>query len=253
MDSMLCARIMRCLLAASAFASIAIAQSAAGNSFDVVSVKNGGDPSRGMSMYTRPSGFSVTNVTLKYLIQYAWDVKGFQISGGPGWMDSERFTIEGKSDYRMEAGRLRSSIRSLLADRFALRLHTEERVMPVYELVVAGAGPKLSPAAGGEPEGSTSGSGLLKGTRSRAGTIARGLSDATGRVVIDRTGLSGYYDYSLTWTPDRAAGAQPRASDLSDGPSLFTAVQEQLGLKLKPAKGRVEVLVIDRAEKPSAN
>lgn len=191
---MLCARTLPGLLTLSALAPIAIAQTAAGNSFEVVSVKTGGDPSRGMSMYTRPSGFSVANVTLKYLIQFAWDVKSFQISGGPGWIGSDRFTIEAKSEHRLDGdlpgkytAQLHSRIRSLLADRFELRLHT------------------------------------------------------------DRTGLSGYYDYALTWTPDSAA------SDQAAGPSLFTAVQEQLGLRLKAAKGPVQMLVIDQAEKPSAN
>lgn len=251
---MLCARTLPGLLTLSVLAPIAIAQTAAGNSFDVVSVKTGGDPSRGMSMYTHPSSFSVTNVTLKYLIQFAWDVKGFQISGGPGWIGSDRFTIQAKSEHRLDADlpekyteQIHSRIRSLLADRFELRLHTEQRTMPVYELVVAAAGPKLSPAKEGKPEGWSSGSGLLKGTRVKAGTIARALADPTGRLVIDRTGLDGYYDYTLTWTPDSAVSEQ------AAGPSLFTAVQEQLGLRLKAAKGPVEVLVIDRAEKPSAN
>lgn len=265
---MLCARALPGLLALSVIAPIAIAQTALGsNSFDVVSVKTGDPSFRGMSMHVSPSGFSVTNVTLKYLIQYAWDVKGFQISGGPGWMGSDRFSIEAKSDerlgvdfdhansenYKAFAERLHSRIRSLLADRFGLRLHTEQRVMPVYELVVAGTGPKLSPAADGAPEGWSTGSGMLKGTRVSTKTIAHGLSDATERIVIDRTGLTGYYDYRLNWTPDATAVGEPHASEQATGPSLFTAVQEQLGLKLKAAKAPVEVLVIDRTEKPSAN
>lgn len=255
------------MLMLSTLSLIAFAQTTPrSNSFDVVSVKTGDSSFRGMSMHVHPSGFSVTNVTLKYLIQYAWDVKGFQISGGPGWMGSDRFTVEAKSDERLDvdfdhshsenykafAERLHSRIRSLLADRFGLRLHTEERVMPVYELVVAGTGPKLSLAADG-PEGLTTGPGLLKGTRVNTKTIARALSDATERVVVDRTELTGYYDYALHWTPDVAVGGEPHASEQASGPSLFTAVQEQLGLKLKPAKGPVEVLVIDHAEKPSAN
>jgi uncharacterized protein (TIGR03435 family) len=176
------------------------------------------------------------------------------------------FTIEAKSDngqdvdfdqvhsekYRAFAERLHSRVRSLLGDRFGLRLHREERVMPIYELVVARSGPKLSPAADG-PEGLTSGPGRLKGTSVKVSAIASALSDATGRVVIDRTGLNGYYDYTLAWTPDMVSGAVPQASEKGGGVSLFTAVQEQLGLKLKAAKGPVEVLVIDGAEKPSAN
>jgi len=265
---MLCARISPGVLMLSTLSLIAFAQTTPGsNSFDVVSVKPGDSSFRGMSMHVSPSGFSVTNVTLKYLIQYAWDVKGFQISGGAGWMGSDRFTVEAKSDERLDvdfddahsekykafAERLHSRVRSLLADRFGLKLHTEERVMPVYGLVVAGTGPKLLPAPDGAPEGWSTGSGMLKGTRVSTKTIARGLSDATERVVIDRTGLTGYYDYKLNWTPDAAAGGAPDASEQATSPSLFTAVQEQLGLRLKPAKAPVEVLVIDHAEKPSAN
>jgi uncharacterized protein (TIGR03435 family) len=125
--------------------------------------------------------------------------------------------------------------------------------MPIYELVVARSGPKLSPAADGAREGWYSGTGRLKGTGVKTSTIARALSDATGRVVIDRTGLHGYYDYTLAWTPDIDPAAEPKADEQGGGVSLFTAVQEQLGLKLNAAKGPVEVLVIDRAEKPSAN
>jgi uncharacterized protein (TIGR03435 family) len=266
MNSMLSRRILPALLAFGVLAPIAAAQTGAdSNSFDVASVKTGDPSFRGMSMHVGPSGLSVTNVTLKFLIQYAWDVKKFQVSGGPGWIDSDLFTIAAKSDhgqdvdfeqahsekYKAFTERLHLKVRSLLADRFALRLHREQRVMPVYELVVAGSGPKLSPAADG-PEGLTSGPGRLKGTRVRTSAIASALSDATERVVIDRTGLNGYYDYSLTWTPDMASGAEPQASERG-GVSLFTAVQEQLGLKLKAAKGPVEVLAIDGAEKPSAN
>lgn len=253
---MVCARTLPGLLTIVALAPIAIAQMAAGNSFDVVSVKTGGDPSRGMSMQTTPSSFSVSNVTLKYLIQFAWDVKSFQVSGGPGWIGSDRFTIQAKSGHRMAADiteQLHSRVRLLLADRFELRLHGEDRVMPVYELVVAGTGPKLSPAKNGETEGWYSGSGMLKGTRVKTGTIARALSDPTGRLVIDRTGLNGYYDFSLTWAPDSAAGAAAHPSEQAAGPSLFTAVQEQLGLRLKAAKAPIEMLVIDNAEKPSSN
>jgi uncharacterized protein (TIGR03435 family) len=257
---MLCARTLPGLLTLGVLAPIAMAQTAAGNSFDVVSVKTGGDPSRGMSMQTTPSGMSVSNVTLKYLIQYAWDVKGFQISGGPGWIDSDRFTIEAKSDARLEADhsekygeRLHSRIPSLLADGFGLRLHTERRVMPIYELVVAGTGPKLSRAKDGAPEGWSTGRGMSKGTHVKAGTIARALSDPPGRVVIDRPGLNSYYDYSLTLDAGFGRRAEPHVSEEAAGPSLFTAVQEQLGLKLKAAKAPVEVLVIDHAEKPSAN
>jgi uncharacterized protein (TIGR03435 family) len=262
---MLSRRMLPGLLTFCALAPIAAAQTDA-NSFDVASVRNGDPSFRGMSMHVSPSGFNVTNVTLKFLIQYAWDVKKFQILGGPGWIGSDLFTIEAKSDngqdvdfdhadsesYRAFAERLHLKVRSLLADRFTLRLHREQRVMPVYELVLAAGGPKLSPSAN-EQEGLTSGPGLLKGSGVRASTIASGLSDATERVVIDRSGLSGYYDYTLKWTPEMASGTEPQAPQKDGGVSLFTAVQEQLGLKLKAAKGPVEVLVIDGAEKPAAN
>lgn len=156
-----------------------------------------------------------------------------------------------RNDFRDQ---LTAKVRILLADRFQLKLHKETKEMPVYALTVAKNGPKFQPAANtdvtrtglrirrgdtGKPE--------ITGTRIPMEFLAKTLSDQVGRTVIDQTGLQGNYDFKLTFAPDMG---QPTETD---GPSIFTALQEQLGLRLDSQKGPVEVLVIDSAQKASEN
>jgi bla regulator protein blaR1 len=170
-------------------------------------------------------------------------------------------------------------VQSLLADRFDLHWHRATRKLPVYELVIANGGPKLKPVSGadfvaaGHQAGSgswvRSGPGHVSVLGAPLSALTDALSRQLGRTVIDRTGLTGRYDFTLTWTPWRNTGgrmfsgsgyggaekpgtATALASDTS-GPSIFTAIQQQLGLRLKPARGPVEVLVIDHVEQPSSN
>jgi len=236
-------------------------------SFEVASVKPSDPSAQGSQMGLSPGGlFTATNVTLKVLIQQAWDVRDFQISGGPGWLDTERYDITAKGDGPgvsedemrkmpevqrnkvLEEFRMR--IRALLADRFQLKVHRETKELPVYALIVAKGGPKIQPAT---EDGSPGG--RLHITRESAGveiagqkvflmSLVRLLSDQVGRTVLDKTDLKGSYDFKMSFAPDLPE---------SDGPSIFTAVQEQLGLKLDAQKGPVEVLVIDSAQKASAN
>ncbi len=234
--------------------------------FDVSTVKLNKSGSGNSGSGMKNGYFTATNVTLKNLMQYsAFGIPGPRIVGGPKWLDSERFDIEAKidpavADQLQKLGReeykrqSQAMFQQLLSDRFKLTTHWETRELPVYNLVVAKGGQHLQPAK--DPDrgpGTDSGNGQIGGTSVPVPDIARALTQEAagelGRVVLDKTGIAGKYDFKLKWTPDTGTDTPPANS----GPSLFTAIQEQLGLKLEPAKGPVEVLVIDRAEMPTEN
>jgi uncharacterized protein (TIGR03435 family) len=148
---------------------------------------------------------------------------------------------------------------ALLEDRFQLRVHTETRELQQYKLVIAKSGFKLrerkEEASGAERAGTTVGRGLIQGYRVSISNLAGFLTGELGRLVVDGTGLTGNYDYKLEWTPDESqpnSGGDAPPADAA-GPTVFTAVQEQLGLRLEPVKGPVPVVVIDRVVKPSDN
>lgn len=214
-----------------------------------------------------PDGFSATNVTLQNLIQWAYGVEGFQIFGAPNWLNLERYDLKAKVD-RSVANDMRNlteeQLRSkqqpmlleLLADLIKLQVHRETRELPVYELVVEGKGAKLQQAMAGELPQLRFGKGLIAGRAAPLSlapngrpSLVRMLSLELQRPVLDKTGLKSTYDFSLEWTPDDRLGVE-------HGPSLFVAIQEQLGLKLLPSNEQtapVEVLVIDHAERLSGN
>jgi uncharacterized protein (TIGR03435 family) len=229
--------------------------------------------------------FMAENAPLARIIRFAYDVKSDrEVLNMPEWASSTRFDIDGKiGDAEVEAieklppdqkfQQYQLMLQSLLADRFQMRVTTETQELPVYALVVAKNGPKLA-AAAVQPEQQRqqfprlnfTAAGDLKAKTVSMAFFAGWLSgrpDTGGRVVIDATGLKGSYDFALKWSPVENGGAsggsntnqQPVSAPSTDGdaPSLFTAVQEQLGLKLTPQKGPVEVLVIDHVEQPSPN
>ncbi len=216
--------------------------------------------------------FTATNIQVKTLLQYdAYGIPGSQILRIPDWLTSERFDIEAKVDdsTNNQMGKLsrdernlleRQMIQQLLADRFKLRVHWETRELPVYALVVAKNGPRIQES--NDSSGNTSissGNGrytaqgvtMVKLTQSLTQVLAREL----GRVVIDKTGIEGRYDVAFTWAPEEGSTAASNTSNenSSPGPSIFTAPQEQLGLKLESQKADVETLVIDHVERPSEN
>lgn len=216
-----------------------------------------------------------------------------QLSGGPSWISSERYDIDAKLDdsqvepleklppeQRILQVRLR--VQSLLADRFKLLVRDETKEIPVYALVIAKNGPKLREAKPGDtypngikgPDGRSHPGmwwvegGKLTGQALPMASLVMILSQSCqlelGRTVLDQTGLKGKYDIALKWTPDQSsagmfmgtAGVKPGAESAppdSSGPSLFTAIQEQLGLKLESTKGPTEAIVIDHIERPTAN
>jgi uncharacterized protein (TIGR03435 family) len=199
--------------------------------------------------------FSATNEGIKGLLEYdAFDIAGPQIEGGPGWLALERFDIEAKADDATAAlmeklgpedrGKLkRQLIAQLLAERFKLAVHWETKELPVYALVQAKGGSKLTPST--DPSGSSgtsSSRGHLKAsgiTMARlAETLTSILDREAGRVVVDRTGIEGRYDLALEWSPEDGSLNGASNSAQSSGPSIFTALEEQLGLKLESSRGQ---------------
>jgi uncharacterized protein (TIGR03435 family) len=212
------------------------------------------------------SHFRTGNLSIRDLIQYAYNLPKSQIVGGPGWLDSAMYDIDAKSSPE-EDGRLKAMpdedaalqkrlmVRELLKERFSLTTHEEMRVLPVYNLVLVKGGAKFQPF---DHSGTTIDAGRsrihVQGSDDTIGLLARELAQSQGRVVVDKTGLTGRYDLTLRWTPDDAStpllNGEP---DPNAPPGLFTAIQDQLGLKLESSKGPVPVLVIDHIEPPSAN
>jgi uncharacterized protein (TIGR03435 family) len=228
----------------------AYGQAAAAPRFEVASVKLSSDPSSGSSGINSGHGrIKATNVTAKRCIMGAFGLGPNQIAGGPDWLDSDRFDIEAKSD-RPEDGdsALMAMLQTLLAERFKLTFHRETRTISAYVLELAKNGPKLEKAEE-EQARTNNGRGLIEARTITMGRFAEVLSRQMDLPVVDTTGLKGAFNLKLEWTPE---SAKPDAA-IDSGLSIFTAIQEQLGLRLQSRKTPVETLVIDHAEKPSEN
>ena len=202
----------------------------------------------------RGSRIRGTASTLLDMITNAYGVKYDQISGGPGWVNSLHYDRDAKAegDEPITNEQAKRMMQSLLAERFKLKIHRETREVPVYALIVGKNGSKLKESTPDAPVKNfvrSDGAGMhMEATHGTMEQLARQLSNTAGRPVVNRTGLPGYYAYQLNWLP--ATRATPAESDT---PVLFTAIQEQLGLKLEPARGPMEMIIIDSAEKPSGN
>ena len=241
--------------------SVAVAQTPS-LAYDVITIKPNKSASGNVDIDTEDDHFTATNVSLKTLLENVYGIKQDLISGIPGPLDSARFDIQAKiSDpdpvalKKMTPVQERLKLLPLLTERFQLKTHTETKILPIYELVVIPAGPKFKPS--GDQTKTGDGSTSIQGSRTRGKltaqdipmmSLAKSLAGQVHRTVIDKTGLTGNFDLALQWSNDESteAGAE------SD-PTIFTAVQEQLGLKLQPAKGPVETLVVDHAAMPSEN
>jgi uncharacterized protein (TIGR03435 family) len=224
-------------------------------SFEVASIKFHPGPITMSGGGVKGATLSDTALTLRNLIEDAYGVRTDQISGGPSWIGSDRYDVVAKAEGEgtLSHDRAMQMLQTLLADRFQLKVHRETRETPVYELVVGKNGPKLKhvgpdTTGGSMTRGLNTGALHMETSKGTLEQLARQLSVTAGRPVIDKTGLAGFYAYTLDW----ASGIQPPQPD-SDTPSMFTAVQEQLGLKLESARAPVEMLIVDRAEKPSEN
>jgi len=251
--------------------------------FEVASITiDASDTARSFTGISSPGTFSAKNVTLKGLIMSAYGVRAFQIVDGPGWIDSERYDITAKPyvDPSSAPGspekqwqEMTLMLQSLLQNRFQLRIHRETRELPIYTLTIAKGGPKLNatkcvpfpsdappsrPVAGEKPpdycgnsrQGRNGLNRTLDGTGIAISDLTQwALPNITDRTVVDRTGLTGKFDVHLEWMPDDLTGNSADAT----GPSIFTALQEQLGLRLESTKNGVDVIVVGHAERPSEN
>jgi uncharacterized protein (TIGR03435 family) len=286
-----------CMLAASVFAQTPGVRP----SFEVASVKPNNSNSGNSTTNSNLGRLTARNVTVKSLLMQAYRVQAFQVIGGPGWVETERFDIDAKA----EEGAVPPSkapfdpsqidptslmVQSLLEDRFQLKLHRETREQPVYTLSIGKDGPKfkaVDPEQSGPPPAPVAGVGpgrvpppSAMGVGNMGTSVSNGagamsahavpmarfiafLSSQLGRPVIDNTNMQGVFDFHVEWTRDTNVSISPTAPsgaaplppppDAPSGPSMFTAVQEQLGLKLDSGKGPVEVIVIDSVQKPSDN
>jgi len=233
--------------------------------FEVASIKRNVSGSTDRLIRPTSGRLSVNNMTLKDLLTFAYEVRDFQISGGPGWINSDHYDIEAKTDGASAPKQMEEPmLQALLENRFSLKVHRETKELPVYELTVAKSGLKLQPTKEGscitrDPNQQLArgqkqsdfcgflgmGRGSLDATKGSMPDLAMAFSFILSRTVVDQTGLTEAFDVHLKFAPDQSAD--------SANPSIFTAVQEQLGLKLESGKGPVEVLVIDQVERPSEN
>jgi len=233
--------------------------------YDIVVIKPNTSLSHHLSMNMDETTLRAENVSLKHLLVNAYGIREGLMFGLPGWAESSRFDITAKvSDpdlktlNNLSREQRQAMIAAILADRFHLKTHTEIRTLPVYELVIAKDGPKvkttiLPPPDPNNPDPLGYGSFDVHNTQITAtgvklSDLAMNLTFPLDRTVIDKTGLTGRYDFQLQWTADGAAAGATDAP-----PDLFTAIQEQLGLKLQAAKGPVKTLVIDHVELPTDN
>jgi uncharacterized protein (TIGR03435 family) len=257
-------------------------------SFEVASVKPNTSAGPNQIRVGMPGNgrFTINNMPLAELIRFAYELQPFQLSGGPDWINSQRFDITATTGGQSGPPLVRQMLQSLLAERFNLVVHTETKDMAIYEMVVArsdrrlgekmrGSGPDCAPltmpagmqqpppapagaARGTPPPGAPGcptifGNGFLSARRTSMEQLARNLSRTVRRIVVDKTNLSGFYDIDLEFMPDgplpqQAPGAPQFPNPNPDAPSIYTALQEQLGLKLESARGPVEQMVIDRVE-----
>lgn len=258
---------------------------------EISSLKLHAGEGKGPEMKGSPGGFSLQNASLRDMIRAVYDVRDFQISRGPEWIDSAHYDIETKARGVPPSQMHVVVVDAVLKDKFKLKVHRETRELPVYVLTVAKGGPRMRQSKEGSCvpfEGKTMPRRIAPAQRPYCGFADRGISlwlnrtiDAVGmsiadppgrkpelpivlsltaflssnldRMVIDKTGLTGKYDIHLEWNPQATKVDGGRAPSADDGPSLFTAVQDQLGLKLESGEGPVEVVVIDHVERPNAN
>lgn len=219
--------------------------------FEVVSVKPGDPASRGSSSGSPPGRLTMRNTTLKNLVMSAYGLNEFQITGGPAWMDSAKFNIDAKLPEGAPQSQMPLMLQTMLADRFNMASHRESRIFRHFALTVANGGPKLRKASAGDHGGvvTSQSSNQITGWGRPISDLAGMLISVVGAPVVDQTELKGQYDFDIKFAP--LAGASNSADDAL--PDVFTVLQKQLGLKLEAIKGPVEVLVIDRAERPTGN
>jgi len=225
---------------------------ALGQQFEVAVIRPSAPSSGGTNFNVYDGGrVRIENEPVKLLIRVAFGLQNAQIAGGPAWVESDRYDIEAKTGRpeKPGGGTLGPYLQDMLAQRFHMQSHRESRELTVWVLVAGKGGTKLKPAEPDEKSGmsttSRAGTTKLTATANPMELLASYIGNRLGAIVQDQTGIKGAYDFTLEWAPDQAANAS--------APSLITAIQEQLGLKLESRKSPVEVLVIDRIERPTEN
>jgi uncharacterized protein (TIGR03435 family) len=226
--------------------------------FEVASIKPNTSEAKGGGAGIRPGRFDATNATLLQLIAQAYGIQAFgsqdlqnRIVGGPKWISAERYNVSARTEQAVSRQTTMLMAQTMLGERFQLKIHRETKEMPVYALVVGKDGPKVTPntdeGQGDVSQGATQGTYRITARKMPMYVLTSLLENQMDRVVVDRTGLQGNIDFQLEWALDLNNAASVSA------PSVFSAVQERLGLKLESTKGPVEVIVIDHVERPSEN
>ncbi len=238
--------------------------------FEVVSVKQ--NHTAGAKNIISPpmsDGVTITNMPAEEILHWAFGIfLSDQIAGLPGWATQEGYDVTAKVSDADSAAfhqvtdpiQRMPMLQKILTDRFSLRFHYETKELPVYALVVGKGGsrmteiqPAIGPNGMKEGGGRQLGHGLIKSMGQPMKPLVNQLAIVLGRTVVDRTSLTGYYNFTLRWTPDQTTTQAGSALEADSAPSIFTAVEEQLGLKLESTKAPVKVLVVDRIERPTAN
>jgi len=234
-------------------------------SFEVATIKPSKPDSPGPGFGMQGRRFSTRATTVADLVSFAYGTHAKQLVGGPDWLLTQRFDISAQPDAEGQPNldQWKTMIKKLLADRFQLKTHDEKRELPVYVLTVAKNGPKLTP---GEGDANTiggvgfNGPGKFRANDATMANVCEAFQAvAMDRPVLDQTGLKGRWTFALNWTPDdsqfRGLGIRfsPPAEGVEVPPPLFTAIQDQIGLKLEPVKAPVSVMVVDKVEKPTEN
>jgi uncharacterized protein (TIGR03435 family) len=233
--------------------------------FEVAVIKPSKPGPQGRAFRVNGRQFTTLNTSLSNLITWTYGVQARQITGAPPWAETEKYDLLAKPDGEGQPNdkQWKFMVQKLLADRFKLVFHRDTKELPVFAIVVGKTGPKLAKSEG-DPNGLPGlffrGLGVLPARNATMADFAGVMQGAVlDRPVVDQTGLSGRYDFTLTWTPDESqfqglgAKVPPPAENAAAPPDLFTAMQEQLGLKLESTKAPAEILVVDHVEKPSEN
>jgi uncharacterized protein (TIGR03435 family) len=215
--------------------------------FDVASIKPVKPGAASWNLNLGHGRTIAESIPLRMLIAMAWDLRLFQIEGGPGWVDGAAYDISAKSETDASDEQTALMLQSLLEDRFQLKVHHETKQHELYSLVLAKGGSKLKVSAPATNGGCHWSPNQIDCSATEMSQFASGLSGLLELPVVDKTGLREKFDLKLQWTPSALNGTDDA------GASIFTAIQEQLGLKLESAKGPVEMLVIERIERPAEN
>jgi uncharacterized protein (TIGR03435 family) len=221
--------------------------------FEVATIKPSDPNAKGTSFRIEGRHIVMSNQPVANLIALAYGLQGKQIVGGPAWLGTDRYNIDGVADVEGEPNlkQMQEMYRKLLAERFGLAAHMEKKEMAVYALTVGKGGVKNLTKSKGDPNGEPDQNGGPRGmtfANCSMGEFSLMLGFMMDRPVVDETGIAGRWDFALSWTPQDAETTDPSAA-----PGMFTAIQEQLGLKLEPVKAPADVLVVDKVERPSAN